>query len=212
MHLLNILSLSLSAVGTYVLAQNSTATTGLGDAIVVTNNPVGKEAVAMLPDKPFFTSGGLDGNVKGAVKALPGRVVSVSTSSLDPFIRGEDPACNSSQPASCQVGDLSGKYGKITSDPFTAKFRDNFTAMNEGPGSYFLNRSLVVHFANKTRITCANFAVLDCPANNGTAATNGTSSCQYSSTPTPTNTAKRVRALTVKSLALIPIAAILFGA
>ncbi|KAI0445966.1 superoxide dismutase [Xylaria telfairii] len=246
MHPLNILSLSLSAVGTCVLAQNSTATTGqLGDAIVVANNPVGKEAVAVLPVQPFFTSGGLDGNVKGAVKATAGasgvgvdfevtfsnlpkeggpfiyhlHVDPVDASGnctntlahLDPFIRGEDPACNSSQPASCQVGDLSGKYGKITSDPFTAKFHDNFTAMSEGPGSYFLNRSLVVHFANKTRITCANFAVLDCPAN-GTAATSGTSSCQYSSTPTPTNTAKRVGALAVKSLALIPIAAILFAA
>ncbi|KAI8950947.1 superoxide dismutase [Xylaria longipes] len=240
MRLFNIFSLS--AAGTCVLAQNST-TGKLGDAIAVTNNPVGKEAVAVLPDKPFFTSGALNGNVKGAVRATAGangvgvdfdvtfsnlpkeggpfiyhlHVDPVDASGnctntlahLDPFIRGEDPACNSSQPASCQVGDLSGKYGKITSDPFTAKFHDNFTALSEGPGSYFLNRSLVVHFANKTRITCANFAVLDCPANS-TAATTG-SSCQSSSTPTPTNTAEGLRMLAVTSLALIPMVAMLFA-
>ncbi|KAI1755163.1 superoxide dismutase [Xylaria castorea] len=199
--------------------------------------------MAVLPDKPFFTAGSLNGNVKGAVKAAAGangngvdfevtfsnlpkeggpfiyhlHVDPVDASGnctntlahLDPFIRGEDPVCDSSRPASCQVGDLSGKYGKITSDPFTAKFHDNFTALSEGPGSYFLNRSLVVHFANKTRITCANFAVLDCPAN-GTAST-ASSSCQYSSTPTPISTAGAVRTLTVKGLAALPIVAMLFA-
>ncbi|KAI0196117.1 superoxide dismutase [Xylaria flabelliformis] len=232
--------ISLSAAGTCVLAQN--ATTGkLGDAIAVTNNPAGKEAIAVLPDKPFWTSGSINGNVKGSLKASSGAngvgvdfEVTLSNlpkeggpfiyhlhvdpvdaagnctntlAHLDPFIRGEDPVCDSSRPASCQVGDLSGKYGKITSDPFTAKFHDNFTALSEGPGSYFLNRSLVVHFANKTRITCANFAVLDCPTNS----TSG--SCQYSSTPTPTpiSTSEGVRALAIKSLALIPVVAILFA-
>ncbi|KAI1119619.1 superoxide dismutase [Nemania sp. NC0429] len=82
---------------------------------------------------------------------------------LDPFIRGEDPPCNPARPETCQVGDLSGKYGKITSDPFKAKFRDPFTTMEGGPGSFFLNRSVVVHFANKTRITCANFNVTRAP-------------------------------------------------
>jgi hypothetical protein len=33
---------------------------------------------------------------------------------LDPFNRGETPACDSTNPASCQVGDLSGKYGQMT--------------------------------------------------------------------------------------------------
>jgi len=41
---------------------------------------------------------------------------------LDPFIRGEDPPCDASAPETCQVGDLSGKYGKIPSLPgFSAK-------------------------------------------------------------------------------------------
>ncbi|GAP84902.1 putative superoxide dismutase [Rosellinia necatrix] len=205
--------ISFSAVGTCALAQNST-TGQLGDAVAVTNNPVGKSAIAELPEEPFFAAGSLNGNVKGSVKATTGaRGAGVdyevtfsnlpaeggpftyhlhvdpvdatgnctnTLAHLDPFIRGEVPACDPSKPATCQVGDLSGKYGKITSDPFTAKFHDDFTAMSEGPGSYFLNRSIVVHFANKTRITCANFAVLTYP-NNATA-----TSSSYQQTPTST--------------------------
>ena len=34
---------------------------------------------------------------------------------LDPYIRGEAPPCDPNDPASCQVGDLSGKHGNITS-------------------------------------------------------------------------------------------------
>ncbi|KAK7433425.1 superoxide dismutase [Colletotrichum acutatum] len=39
-----------------------------------------------------------------------------------------------------------------------------------GPGSFFGNRSFVLHFANKTRITCANFRMVESapPYNNGT--------------------------------------------
>ncbi|KAI1202328.1 superoxide dismutase [Nemania serpens] len=194
-----------SVMGICVLAQNDT-TGKQGDAVTVTNNPVGKQAIAVLPDTPFFASGSLASNVKGSVKATGGAdgvgvdfEVTFSNlpteggpftyhlhvdpvdgagnctntlAHLDPFIRGEDPACNSANPATCQVGDLSGKYGKITSDPFTAKFHDDFTAVSEGPGSYFLNRSVVVHFANKTRITCANFEVQSTPTPTPTPTTN----------------------------------------
>jgi hypothetical protein len=34
---------------------------------------------------------------------------------LDPWIRGETPACDPTQPQTCQVGDLSGKYGTMAS-------------------------------------------------------------------------------------------------
>lgn len=80
---------------------------------------------------------------------------------LDPFIRGEDPVCNPDLPETCQVGDLSGKYGKITSDPFEDAFYDEFASTQEGIGAFFGNRSFVLHFANKTRIGCANFAKVD---------------------------------------------------
>ncbi|KAK5628305.1 hypothetical protein RRF57_004020 [Xylaria bambusicola] len=254
---------SLATLGTYVLAQNST-TGQLGDAIAVTNNPLGKEAIAVLPRKSFFTSGSLDGNVKGAVRVTTGPkgkgvnfevtfsnlpkeggpfsrwfplLLSKMTypltiypayhlhvnpldasgnctktlAHLDPFIRGEDPACNSTNPATCQVGDLSGKYGKITSDPFRARFHDDFTAMKEGPGSYFLNRSIVVHFANKTRITCANFTVLRCAGVNATSTTDEL--CQDSSTPMPTDNNVTpfiggAGTLSITSLALLPLVAV----
>ncbi|RFU28771.1 hypothetical protein B7463_g7556, partial [Scytalidium lignicola] len=79
---------------------------------------------------------------------------------LDPFERGEDPPCDSTLPQTCQVGDLSGKYGKITSDPFTAAYTDLYASTLSGLGSFFGNRSFVIHFANTTRISCANFVPL----------------------------------------------------
>ncbi len=39
---------------------------------------------------------------------------------LDPFVRGEVPPCDSTHPETCQVGDLSGKHGNITTTPFQA--------------------------------------------------------------------------------------------
>jgi hypothetical protein len=79
---------------------------------------------------------------------------------LDPYNRGETPACNASKPETCQVGDLSGKYGKITSDPYLAEYFDLYTSLQPGNLAFFGNRSIVVHYANKTRLTCANFSKL----------------------------------------------------
>ncbi|KAJ0100650.1 superoxide dismutase, partial [Diaporthe amygdali] len=80
---------------------------------------------------------------------------------LDPFKRGEMIPCDPSAPQTCQVGDLSGKHGHITSESFDATYTDNYAALEEGIGSYFGNRSFVLHFENKTRITCANFERVD---------------------------------------------------
>jgi hypothetical protein len=79
---------------------------------------------------------------------------------LDPYIRGEATACDANKPATCQVGDLSGKFGAITSDPWEATFVDEFSSTLPGVGAYFGNRSFVFHFANKTRISCANFELV----------------------------------------------------
>ncbi|KAB5580637.1 hypothetical protein GE09DRAFT_1082968 [Coniochaeta sp. 2T2.1] len=79
----------------------------------------------------------------------------------DPFIRGEDPPCDPRFPQTCQVGDLSGKHGKITSDPFEVTYYDQFASTAGGIGAFFGNRSFVLHYPNKTRITCANFAQAD---------------------------------------------------
>lgn len=76
---------------------------------------------------------------------------------LDPTIRGETPVCDKAFPQTCQVGDLSGKYGAITSDPFEATYTDIFGSMTNGANASIPDRSFVVHFSNKTRISCANF-------------------------------------------------------
>ncbi|KAH6660574.1 superoxide dismutase [Truncatella angustata] len=185
-------ALILSALAGNVLAQVS-ATGQLGDATVVTNNPLGKSYVGVLPKEPFWKSGSIDGNVKGSitVKSSPDGVgveytvkfsnlpkeggpfpyhihdaavpsngnCTATKAHLDPFVRGEDPVCDNKLPQTCQVGDLSGKFGKITSDPYEITFHDVYSSLNVGSNASIPDRSFVVHFSNKTRITCANFGV-----------------------------------------------------
>ena len=92
---------------------------------------------------------------------MGGQNCTATLAHLDPFMRGEDPPCDAAMPQTCQVGDLSGKWGTITSDPFEATYVDDYASLVPGLGSFFGNRSFVLHFQNKTRITCANFAVVE---------------------------------------------------
>ncbi|CAK7202196.1 Cell surface superoxide dismutase [Cu-Zn] 4 [Sporothrix eucalyptigena] len=106
---------------------------------------------------------------------------------LDPFQRNDDPPCESELKQTCQVGDLSGKHGKITSDPFNATYHDLFASTDPTNPAFFGNLSFVLHYPNKTRITCANF-VQEAAAHkggNGTAKTTptGTGSAVPSKTP-----------------------------
>ncbi|POS80862.1 cytosolic Cu/Zn superoxide dismutase [Diaporthe helianthi] len=182
------------SIATAVLAAASVSaqdTGKLGDAAVVSDNPVGAIYKASMPETAFtksaYPSGG---NIKGNVYALSspdgtGVIFKVKLSGLpseggpfiyhlhdqpvpetgnctstlahlDPYDRGEATPCDSKAPQTCQVGDLSGKHGTITGD-IDATYTDNFASLKEGIGAFFGNRSIVVHFANKTRITCANF-------------------------------------------------------
>ena len=80
---------------------------------------------------------------------------------LDPTNRGESPACDPTRPDLCQVGDLSGKYGNITTEAdFTASYTDAFLSTQMGSGSFFGDKSVVIHTSNATRITCANFRMV----------------------------------------------------
>ncbi|KAK3329604.1 superoxide dismutase [Apodospora peruviana] len=81
---------------------------------------------------------------------------------LDPTARGEDPPCNMDAKETCQVGDLSGKYGKIPEgvDPWTATYTDPYASTVDNLGAFFGNRSFVIHYSNKTRISCANFELI----------------------------------------------------
>jgi len=79
---------------------------------------------------------------------------------LDPFVRGESPPCDATNPVTCQVGDLSGKHGNVTTSPFQASYVDLYTSTLPGVGSFFGNRSIVIHSTNTTRLTCANFTMV----------------------------------------------------
>ncbi|MCJ1226028.1 hypothetical protein MMC12_002677 [Toensbergia leucococca] len=79
---------------------------------------------------------------------------------LDPYQRGEIPPCDSTQPETCQVGDLSGKHGNITTSPFQTTYLELYTSTQAGIGSFFGNRSINIHTSNTTRLTCANFTLV----------------------------------------------------
>ncbi|RCI15182.1 hypothetical protein L249_6940 [Ophiocordyceps polyrhachis-furcata BCC 54312] len=108
---------------------------------------------------------------------------------LDPYKRGEDVPCDSSRPETCQVGDLSGKHGKpnsTSSGSFSADYVDRFLSTSPESNAFFGNRSFVFHFANKTRITCANFKQVE---SGGSASNTGAASSTASSPPnTPMGT------------------------
>lgn len=105
---------------------------------------------------------------------------------LDPFLRGEDPACDNKLPQTCQVGDLAGKYGKITSDPFVAKFTDPFLSTNPANSGFFGSLSFVIHMPNKTRITCANFKLAKGSATIAAPSASASSDLSTSNTTSPT--------------------------
>jgi len=180
-----------------VLAQSSSnpVTGSLGNATVSTNNPEGAYYIAVLPNlentnirgavvasttpdrtgvsfqvtlNGFPTDGGpflyhihehqvpTDGNC------------TATGAHLDPLVRGEIPSCDASLPMTCQVGDLAGKHGTINDTSFSANYIDDYASTAPSNAAFVGNRSIVVHFANKTRITCANFEVYNSSTSNGT--------------------------------------------
>ncbi|KAG5974104.1 hypothetical protein E4U55_000091 [Claviceps digitariae] len=101
---------------------------------------------------------------------------------LDSTNRGDKPPCDAGNLPSCQVGDLAGKYGKINSDPFTAEYVDKFLSLKEEDAAFFGNRSVVIHLANTTRITCADFV------RGGTGFSSASPSASLSASPLPSAT------------------------
>jgi len=79
---------------------------------------------------------------------------------LDPTGRGETPACDATNPKSCQVGDLSGKHTTCATIPGCSKnFTDQYLSLTPGNAAFIGDKSIVIHYANKTRIACANFVM-----------------------------------------------------
>ncbi|KAI6781052.1 Cell surface superoxide dismutase [Cu-Zn]-like protein [Emericellopsis cladophorae] len=78
-------------------------------------------------------------------------------SHLDPYGAGAEVKCDASKPETCEVGDLSGKHGAIKSAPFSSEYHDLYASTKEGDEAYFGDLSFVLHYANSTRLACANF-------------------------------------------------------
>ncbi|RVD83903.1 uncharacterized protein DFL_005675 [Arthrobotrys flagrans] len=83
---------------------------------------------------------------------------------LDPYLRGEVTACDADAPETCQVGDLSGKYGRASEDAregtWCTSYIDKYLSLNSDDVSFIGNdRSIVVHNVNKTRIACGNIVL-----------------------------------------------------
>lgn len=159
---------------------NGTVVTGkMGDARIVKNNPVGETWVAT-----FDGSQGVKGTVtavgwsigvnytvavtglpegKGPfnfhvhLKAVPAGGTCADTGAhLDSFVRGQDPPCTASMPQTCEVGDLSGKYGKVDGPTATKTFNDPYSALDKIMLGYIGERAIVFHDNTSARIACAN--------------------------------------------------------
>ncbi|KAK4144411.1 uncharacterized protein C8A04DRAFT_11535 [Dichotomopilus funicola] len=74
---------------------------------------------------------------------------------LDSYVRGDSPPCDSALPQTCQVGDLSGKYGTVAGPEGLKEFNDPYTATNKIQLGYIGGRSIVFHDASGGRIACA---------------------------------------------------------
>lgn len=116
---------------------------------------------------------------------------------LDPTNRGELYMCDASAPETCQVGDLAGKHGgKITSEgSFETQFVDPYLSVEQGSEGYFGGLAFVLHTGNTTRITCANFEVVQ--GENATNSTGGVASPTQSGMPEFTGAARKVTSGTV---------------
>lgn len=83
---------------------------------------------------------------------------------LDPWQRGQNTTCNKALPQTCEVGDLSGKHDKIPTGgdgTYETTYTELYASTLEGIGAFFGNRSVVIHYPNSTRITCANFSKVE---------------------------------------------------
>ncbi|KAI9810639.1 MAG: hypothetical protein M1826_003493 [Phylliscum demangeonii] len=180
-------------------------TGALGNAAIVKDNPIGVRYTATLPNSNTTTIRGsisatASGNGTGVQftvdfsgfpdqslgpflyhihdQPVPANESCKGTlAHLDPSQRGDHPACDSTQPETCQVGDLAGKHGNIAASPFTTQYVDFYVSTKAGIGAFLGNRSIVIHSFNTTRLTCANFLLVSSSSDDGTAtATTATAS------------------------------------
>jgi hypothetical protein len=74
--------------------------------------------------------------------------------------------CDTNAPETCENGDMSGKHGKISALMYggflnyAAQFVDLYTSTNSDHPAYIGNLSIVIHLPDKSRLACANFALV----------------------------------------------------
>lgn len=89
---------------------------------------------------------------------------------LDPTDRGEYHPCKVAALQTCQAGDLAGKHGNITDTELVTSYQELYLSTTPGSPYFFGDKSVVVHTSNTTRLTCANFVLVQ---GNGTAVGDG---------------------------------------
>lgn len=130
---------------------------------------------------------------------------------LDPTNRGELYMCDATSPQTCQVGDLAGKHGgKIMSEgSFSTSFVDPYLSVVNGSAGFFGGLGFVLHSANTTRITCANFEVVG-GASGGNGSTSGNASATMTgATPQFTGGVARIGAAGVGAVGVAAVALLL---
>ncbi|KAI5957516.1 SOD4 [Candida theae] len=83
---------------------------------------------------------------------------------------------NATTPQGKEAGDLSGRHGKIQGQSLSTEYVDNYISLNPNSKTYFGNLSVVIHYANTSRITCSNLTKLETSGSSGSNGTNSTSS------------------------------------
>lgn len=68
---------------------------------------------------------------------------------------------NATTPQGLEAGDLSGRHGKIQGTLLSTEYVDNYISLNPDSKTYFGDLSIVIHFANTSRITCSNLTELE---------------------------------------------------
>ncbi|KAF2773124.1 Cu,Zn superoxide dismutase-like protein [Teratosphaeria nubilosa] len=145
---------------------NGTGSTVIGNITISSSS--GTPGVMVSIDFSGFPSEELYGPFVYHIHTLPVPADGSCTATmghLDPTDRGEYYPCNAAAPDTCQVGDLSGKHGNITASPFKSKYTDYFLSTNSNSSAFFGDLSVVIHTENTTRITCANFTLVESSSN-----------------------------------------------
>lgn len=71
---------------------------------------------------------------------------------LDPYNGNE----NATEPSELEVGDLSGRHGKVEGTSIDKSFVDQYISLNEDNKAFIGGLSVTIHYKNTTRLACAN--------------------------------------------------------